>query len=256
MGWFRGVKNNMKTTKQTSLLVLSLVLISLISAVSVVSAQTLIAGKVYTSDYSGLISGADVTATCGSNSLTTTSLDDGTYAVRFDESLCPLDTSVSVSAVKESFSGSSSGIVVVCDGENCDSGLFSVINLAVKSQSGSTGTGDSSWRSRGGYYYFCGNNICDTGENVNTCPKDCKVVETQTTPTNTENTQNTQGDSNSNSNTEEIQETIPENTTQSGFSRITGAVTGTLGTAGWIIIIIFLLGIVGAYIAVRMLRKN
>jgi len=184
----------MKTTKTTKITkitktirLLGFSIFSIIFLISFINAQTLIAGKIYTSDYNALVSGAEVTVTCNSNSLITNSLDDGTYAVRFEENICKLDNNVQVNAVKSGLSGSGSGVVVECDGSNdCDSGLFSIVNLAIKSQS-SDDDNDNNGGSNG-RYYFCGNNRCDSGESVNTCPKDCTPSQNQTTNTTTTNT--------------------------------------------------------------------
>ena len=51
---------------------------------------------------------------------------------------------------------------------------------------------------------------------------------------------------------QEFQELPPQNL----FSRITGAVTGAIGTTGSIVAIVFLVGIAGSSIAVRQIRKK
>jgi hypothetical protein len=255
--WFRSVRNNMKTTKTIGLL--SFGLLFSIFLISVINAQTLIAGKIYTSNYDNLVSGADVSVTCNlyplttnSNPLITNSLEDGTYAVRFEENICNnTGDSVQVNSIKAGLSGSGTGVVVECDGSNdCDSGLFSIVNLAIKPQSNNNNNGGSS-----GGYYFCGNNRCDSGETINTYPKDCKLTQNQTTTTTTTNTTNTET-TNENTNTEETggETTPPENQTR--VSRITGAVTGVLGNFGLLIIIIFILVIIGLSISVRLIRKR
>ena len=45
------------------------------------------------------------------------------------------------------------------------------------------------------------------------------------------------------------------NEDQGGLSRITGAVIGALGT-GWIVIIIFIVGVLGLSLIVRVIRKR
>jgi len=236
----------MKTTKTKGLLSLGLLLG--IFLISVINAQTLIAGKVYDSGYNNFVSGAGVTVTCNSHSLDTHSLDDGTYAVRFEENICDLGSSVEVNSGKGSLSGFGTGIVVECDDtSDCDSGLFSIVNLAIKSQSNNNNNAGSGNHR----YYLCGNGVCNSGENVNTCPKDCKpVIQNQTTQTTNTET--------SNEETQTLNPINPKttNSSQGAFLRITGAVTGALGNAGWLIIIIFILGIIGLSISVRIIRKR
>ena len=82
------------------------------------------------------------------------------------------------------------------------------------------------------------------------------TTNTTTTTTGTQDIQNLNGDD-----TDEDDSGLGflETTTsepQTFFSRITGAVTGTLGTVGTTVISIFLIGILGSSIAVRQIRKN
>lgn len=234
----------MKITKTLQLLGLGLVLG--IFLISVVSAQTLVAGKIYDSGYDNLVSDADVNVVCNSNTLTTTSLSDGTYAVRFEQTDCDLGDDVDVNAVKGILSGSGSGTVIECNEENdCAEGYVSIINLAIKSQYSGSHSGSSR-------YYLCGNGKCDTGESANTCPKDC-LLPSQ----NQEQTQQTQTpDTNSTQTTAGVGIVInpPENKTN-GISRITGGVIGALGT-GWIIVIIFIAAILILSLIVRFIRKR
>ena len=53
---------------------------------------------------------------------------------------------------------------------------------------------------------------------------------------------------------QETQETINQNQAKGRFSRITGAVTGTLGTAGTWVVAVFLIGILGLAITVPIVR--
>jgi len=100
-------------------------------------------------------------------------------------------------------------------------------------------------------YYQCGNGICEAGESPETCSQDC--VETQIFAA------SSQGDS---EDPEEIIKLIPEDQKVISeeptgfFSTITGAVTGTLGTAGSWIALVFLVGLVGSVVAVRQIRKR
>ncbi len=215
--------------------------------ISLTSAQTLVAGKIYNSDYSGNIDSANVAVICNSNTLTTNSLNDGTYAVRFDVRLCNVGESVKVTATKDNLAGEGNGIISVCEGnQNCDDGLVSVVNLNLKEvaqpQNPPSGGG-------GGSYYYCGNGKCDSGENERTCPKDCKIVQINTTTTTQPATENTEAQETNSSAHEETEE-------KSFFSGITGAVTGVIGTPAGIGILIFIIAIIGIYIFVAIMRKR
>ena len=63
------------------------VLMLMIFSVGVASAATLIAGKIYNSDFSETISDAFVSVVCNSTTSDTVSLSDGTYGIRFAEYL-------------------------------------------------------------------------------------------------------------------------------------------------------------------------
>lgn len=249
--WFRGVRNNMKTTKAIYLLSIGLFL--MIFLINVVNAQTLVAGKIYNSGYSDIISGADITVTCNSNVLDTTSLDDGTYAVRFNQTECDLRDNVNVNGVQGDLSGSASGVVIACNNEtdtNCAEGYVSIINLAIKSQQSS----GSHVNLGGSRYYNCGNGKCDSGESINTCPRDCKVIINQNVTTDP----NANNENNENNQTQTLTTNLEEDnqtTNQGGLSKITGAVVGTLGT-GWIVIIIFIVGVLALSLIVRFVRKK
>jgi len=86
----------------------------LISTISVVSAQTIIAGKIYDSPNFNTANGvanANINVTCNSNVLTTQSLSDGTYAVGFEVEDCPNNSTVTVVAEKNGISNTGTGIV-------------------------------------------------------------------------------------------------------------------------------------------------
>jgi len=239
----------MKTTKTFKLLSLSLFL--MIFLINIANAQTLVAGKVYTSGYDDIVSGADITVTCNSNTLITPSLDDGTYAVRFGVELCNIDDSVSVSGVKGDLSGSGSGVVTECNDESdCAEGYVSIINLAIKAAQ-AIGTG-SGGRNRG--YYYCGNNYCDTGETATTCPKDCNANTTTANTTISQGTVELTIENQEQNTSENDNETLTEN--QGGLSRITGAVIGAEGNSGLLVIIIFLAILLISLIAVRFMRNR
>jgi hypothetical protein len=98
--------------KQTiMLMILGLVLIS---AVSSVSASTLIAGKIYDSpnfETAGPVADAAINVTCNSNIRNAVSLADGTYSVSFATTECPNNSEVLVVAQKDGVSSSGTGIV-------------------------------------------------------------------------------------------------------------------------------------------------
>ncbi|MCX6750489.1 MAG: hypothetical protein NTZ83_03455, partial [Candidatus Pacearchaeota archaeon] len=71
----------------------------LIFSFALVSANTLVGGKIYNSDFSEVLEGIVVSVECGSEiPQNTESLSDGAYAVIFDSDKCPFDSSVTVSA--------------------------------------------------------------------------------------------------------------------------------------------------------------
>ena len=98
-------------TNKLMLMILALMVLS----IGTVSAQTLIAGKIYNADYSDTIAGATVTVTCNGNVQMTTSLSDGAYSVTYNETgdynACNSGDSLTVSAVKDDLYGSKTGII-------------------------------------------------------------------------------------------------------------------------------------------------
>lgn len=102
-------------------MILAVLACFIIAMVGVVSAKTIIAGKVYNADYSDVVADATVTVTCDHGGTpavdTTTSSADGTYAVSFDEGspgtapYCDNGDTVTVEASKGSAYGVSSGVV-------------------------------------------------------------------------------------------------------------------------------------------------
>lgn len=211
--------------------------------ISVVSAQTLIAGKIYNSDFSDTISGADVSVFCNGNQINTISLDDGTYAIRFEEDLCAENDDVEVTASKSGFNEKTeSSVISKCEDGDCGGNYFTIVNLGleVKSDEPVDTGGSSSNRRRGssGGFYLCGNGKCDTGETVNTCPVDCFIKE-NLDDENEGNTLKLEGDE-----------------TQTGFSKITGAVVGVVGEGGFVVPLIFILVIVGLLIITLAFKKR
>ncbi len=71
---------------------------------------TIIAGKIYNSDYSATIDGATVKVTCNEHVNETYSKGDGAYSVSFDEKKCSEGNEVFVYAYKKGFgAGEESG---------------------------------------------------------------------------------------------------------------------------------------------------
>jgi hypothetical protein len=95
-----------------------LVAIFVLSTFSVVSAKTLVAGKIYNSDFSSTIADASVNVTCNNTLMQTTSKSDGTYSVAFNLSECNIGNVATVAAVKGDLHGEKTGTVF--DGEVFD----------------------------------------------------------------------------------------------------------------------------------------
>jgi hypothetical protein len=100
--------NMVKMNKTLSFMILGVMTILMLGAVS--ASTTIIAGKIYNSDYTAIIQGADVTVTCDGNMLTTTSGDDGAYKVQYTN-VCVDGNSLTVYAEKDSLTGSKTGTV-------------------------------------------------------------------------------------------------------------------------------------------------
>ena len=91
-----------------SLLVLSVVFVL---SIGLISANTLVGGKIYNSDFSEVISGADVSVQCGETILNTLSLNDGSYAVVFNTESCYRANDVLVNSFKGKLSGKENAII-------------------------------------------------------------------------------------------------------------------------------------------------
>jgi len=105
----------------------------LILSLSLASAGTLIAGKIYDSpnfETANAVGNANINVTCNSNLRTTQSLSDGTYSVTFNTTDCP-DTSI-VTVIAEKNGISNSGTGVVHDYNVIMEGLYiGVVNIAL-----------------------------------------------------------------------------------------------------------------------------
>lgn len=220
------------------------ILFLLILSIAYASAHTLVVGKTYNSDFTQVVSGAVVTATCNSNSLYTDSLTDGSYAIGFEVWQCNGTDAVSISASKTGLSGTGSGnLIVGNNGGNSSIDYISVINILMNPISNpppSSSSGGSGGGGVGGevWYYKCGNGVCDNGESMNTCPEDCNP---NFVPLSTENNAGNTSDNETNLSELETEEKI------SRGAGITGAVIGFAKTKTGIglifAIIIIILGI-------------
>jgi hypothetical protein len=237
-------------------------LLILILATSFASANTLVGGKIYDSDYSDVIGGANVSVQCGSEILDTASLSDGTYAVVFSNTgSCYASSKVKVIAFKGDLSGGIEAIINNSTEEGEGEEFFAVPNINLKAPSTPTiPTTPTSGGGGGGItrrIYLCGNGICNSGETSQTCLKDCPIVieeisenETSTElinlSSNTENTSSVDG----NLGNEETQNT--ENS-----HGITGRVIDIFGKTGNIILIlVFALFLVIVITVISSIRKR
>ena len=221
----------------------------LILSLTFASASTLVVGKIYNFDFSSTIADASVKVECvhngATNILYTTSLSDGVYAVKFEESECNESDEVEVSAETSALSGSESGTVITSTNGN----FSAVINLHLTEKPDDENDDSRGGGGSGRRYYLCGNGKCESGESIKTCPEDCGSIQVLSA----ENNPNEQEDNdNETINLEENSEEAPEGF----FALITGAVIGTLGTGGTIFIFVFILGTIGTLVFVKVKRRK
>jgi hypothetical protein len=76
-----------------------------------ISAKTVVSGKIYNADYTQGISEANVTIDCNSQIQYTLSREDGSYNVEYTEHECDDGDDLIVSAVKGDLYGSNTGII-------------------------------------------------------------------------------------------------------------------------------------------------
>ena len=81
-------------------LLLVVMAVLLVSMVSMVSAKTIVAGKIYNADFSAVVGGASVDVTCGATVNSTVSLSDGTYVASFASAECDNNDTVMIHAIK------------------------------------------------------------------------------------------------------------------------------------------------------------
>jgi hypothetical protein len=96
-------------------LALSFLALFLIASIAMVSAATVIAGKIYDSpnfETANAVGSANINVTCIGNVLYTTSLSDGTYSVTYNDTAnCPDGSTVTVWAEKGGITNSGTGLV-------------------------------------------------------------------------------------------------------------------------------------------------
>ena len=214
-------------------------LISLTIVSSFASADTVVLGKIYNSDFSNGVANAQVTVTCQGIVLNNTTKSDGTYAADFTSG-CAEGSTVTVNAFDSSTSksGSDHAAVSQCSGNSqCGNYTdFAVVNINVNPQlpNDNSGTGGS-----GGGYTVVKNNKNSSSQNV--------TSQNVSTTSSTSNSGVVYGSAENN--------TQSQNSTTSS-APITGGVIGALGTGTWIVIVVLVLAIVVFYFIVRRNLKQ
>jgi len=114
-----------------SLVVVSLMAVLLLGFASAVTEQqtTIIAGKIYNSDYTAVIAGADVDVTCDGVTISVVSKADGAYKVEYTDGSCYVGDSLTVYAEKEGLTGQKTGTILAegtCSDPSTDNCLINV----------------------------------------------------------------------------------------------------------------------------------
>jgi len=228
--------------------------------INIASAQTLTGGKIYSSDFNNPIADASVIVSCEhdgqTNSLATSSVGDGTYAVIFKETECNEGDLVTVTAEKGDFFGEDVGKIKEYDGE--EGNFVAIINILMQEVSdnngGNSGNGNTGDSNDGGggciyneeYDWDCSEwGECIEGLQARTCKKTNNCGNTYGRPS-TSRECDFESEKEQNQNSENIE--------QSFLSGITGAVTGTLGNTGILIIILFLICILIIWFIIKIFK--
>lgn len=223
---------------------------------AIVSADTLVGGKIYTNNYGDVVSGAYVTVTCGTGAgavQTTESLNDGTYAITFDTASCYAADKVSVTAEKGNLYGEEPDSKINNSTEE-EGEFVAVANVNIKTKE-NTDTNTDNQNSGSGSHttvtYLCGNGICNSGETPSTCSIDCLVLPETETPTGLIDL----GYNPDNSLTGEETQNSQNNQNAAG---ITGAVTGTSGfrSNAWLILLIAVLLLIIAIVIIALVKRS
>lgn len=233
--------------------------------ISIVSAETLVGGKIYSSDFNTPSAAASVTVSCEHNGQTypkyTSSLGDGTYAVEFLETECNETDIVKVTATKGDFSGESQGTINECDsGGGCEAAYFVIINIIMKQTTPDTDD-DTSYTNKGSSSisvcypsWECTEwSNCVGGLQSRTCTDLRKCGTTRFKPSTSRDCtvgEDGEGDGEITSETDTSEED------RSFFSGITGAVTGIFSTGRGITVFIFIIVIIVLAILITVVKKK
>ncbi len=120
-----------------SLVVVSLMAVLMLGVVSAIDLTnglpeqqtTIIAGKIYNSDYTAVIAGADVDVTCDGVTISVVSKADGAYKVEYTDGSCYVGDSLTVYAEKDGLTGQKTGTILAegtCSDPNTDNCLINV----------------------------------------------------------------------------------------------------------------------------------
>lgn len=240
--------------KHRFLVCFGMALFLMIFSFALANANTLVGGKIYNSDFSDVIEGADVSVQCGLDVLDSVSLIDGTYAVTFDTDSCYNSDSVEVTASKGNLHGKETSIINNSTEGEGEFVAVANVNIKSKEDTGSTTT-TSSGGGGSGRYYMCGNGICDSGETSQTCLMDCPL-------TDEEENESQSGLLDLSSNSGNSGDSLPSEGNQNSGNPLnllglTGAVTGVFGEKTNFIFIILglVLLLILAIIVIALVRK-
>jgi len=229
----------MRKTSAFIFISLVTVLLMLILSINFASANTLVGGTIYDSNYNHPIKEANIVVWCGSDDLYTNSSSDGTYAVIFDTESCDISSNVKVTSSKDNLYGEVTSII---NNSTKEGEEFAIANINMKVKESTTTS--SGRQQSSGRVYLCGNGLCDSGETSNTCIRDCPLKYELLSYQNASETPS-----------ELI--TLEQNTDASENTGITGAVTGGTGKTKPIgIIIISLLLLVIIFFVIKKLYKK